>query len=394
MTKKLLVLGAPYQQIPILEKAKEMGLYIGIVDYNNKAEGIPYADEYFQESIADKERMLEIAKEFQPDGVIVGVNEVPVKSAAYVCEQLNLPGLGWETALNVSDKGTMIKAFEKNGVAHPEYIVTNTKDIEDNSIPYPVITKPVDKSSSRGLSIAKNIDELKEALEYSLEVSDCKEVIIEEYMEGPEVSVEILVQDGEPHILQVTDKITTGPPHFIEMGHSQPSQLPEDALEEIRELAYNAAKAVGLKNSAGHAEIKLTKNGAKMVEIGGRQGGDCITTKLLVLTTGVELCEYTLSQSVGDNKKFDGEVETINSAAIRFIRSTEGTISEISGLEEARAIEGVMEVHPYCHIGDYFPESVSNTDRFCHVIATGETPNQAIERCEEAIKLINIKTTH
>ena len=112
------------------------------------------------------------------------------------------------------------------------------------------------------------------------------DVLVEEYMIGPEVSVELLVVDGVAHVLQVTDKLTSGAPNYFEIGHCQPTSLKDEDRAAISELAKAAVLAVGLKNSAAHVEIIVTPNGPKMVELGARLGGDWITSYLIQGSVG------------------------------------------------------------------------------------------------------------
>ena len=178
----------------------------------------------------------------------------------------------------------MIKAFEACGVEHPWFYILSCPEELDrviDKIDFPCISKPTDNSGSRGVMLIHNESELREAVAYSSENGRSGGVIVEEYMRGPEVSVEIITLDGQPHVLNVTDKLTTGAPHFVEMGHSQPSRLGDENVAKISDLATRAVKAVGIENGPAHVEIILTENGPKMVELGARMGGDCITTHLV-----------------------------------------------------------------------------------------------------------------
>lgn len=388
--KKLLILGGSIAQVPFVKTAKSLGCHVGLVDYNDNAAAIDYADEYFQCSLMDVEGVGKIVDEFCPDGITCGASDVGVMTAAILCEQKNLPGMSVETAVKVKDKAAMIEAFRKYDVAHPEYQVIESED-EKINIEFPVITKPVDNSGSRGINVAKNEQELKAALEDSFASSRCHRVIVEEYMDGPEVSVEILVQDGEPFILQVTDKLTTGEPHFIEIGHSQPSQLPAEDVECIRKLAYDAARAVGIVNGCGHAEIKLTSKGPKMVEIGGRLGGDYITTVLVPTSTGINMSEYEILRAIGTPKKFAYPQVNSRGAAVRFIEVVEGVLDSVEINYKAESMVGIEEIKLICKAGKAYGKAQNNNDRFGYVIATGKTAKEAVSRCEHAIECINVK---
>ena len=341
--KKILIIGASILQLPAIKLAKELGYYVGVIDYDPNAIGIPYADEYFNVSTIDIEGVTETAKAFLPDGIMTLATDMPMRSIARACETLGLNGISFDTAIKSTDKGEMIRAFEANGVEHPWYFILSSPDELDgvmNKISFPCISKPTDNSGSRGVMLIHNADELRDAVHYSSSNGRGGSVIVEEYLKGPEVSVEIVTLNGQPHVLNVTDKLTTGAPHFVEMGHSQPSMLPTDDVEKIKDLACRAVKAVGIQDGPAHVEIMLTEHGPKMVELGARMGGDCITTHLVPLSTGINMIEATIRIACGEIPDIERKFE--KGSAIRYFNPPAGTICEIKGVEEARNIEGVM----------------------------------------------------
>lgn len=389
--KKLLIIGASVLQLPAIKRAKEMGYYVGVIDYDPNAIGITYADEYFNVSTIDVEGVTKTAEEFKPDGIMTLATDMPMRSIAAACERLGLSGISFETAVKSTDKSEMIKAFEENGVEHPWYHIVSSVD-ELNSkiekITYPCISKPTDNSGSRGVMLIQNEAELREAIEYSSSNGRSGSVIVEEYMQGPEVSVEIITIDGEPNVLQVTDKLTTGAPHFVEMGHSQPSRLGEENLTRIRDLAKRAVKAVGIENGPAHVEIILTKDGPKMVELGARMGGDCITTHLVPLSTGIDMIEATIKIACGEKPDIKPKFE--KASAIRFLDAPVGTITAINGVEAAEKTEGVREISLTKRIGDMAGEIGSSTDRVGFIIAQADTAEKAVSICETAKEKITV----
>ncbi len=391
--KKLLIIGASILQLPAIKKAKEMGFHVGVVDYNPSAVGVPLADEFFCVSTIDIEGVVEVAETFRPDGIMTLATDMPMRSIAAACERLDLPGISPETALKSTDKGEMIKCFKEHGVEHPWYFILQSPDALDSikeEISYPCITKPTDNSGSRGVMLVHTEKELREAVAYSAENGRGGGVIVEEYMRGPEVSVEIVVTDGKPHVLQVTDKLTTGAPHFVEMGHSQPSRLCAGDLNKIRDLAKRAVIAVGIQNGPAHVEIILTKDGPKMVELGARMGGDCITTHLVPLSTGIDMIEATIQIACGETPDITPRYE--KGSAIRFLDAPSGTIAAIEGVEEAKTIDGVCEISFTKGLGDTVGNIGSSTDRTGFVIAQADTAADAAKVCERALGEIKIAT--
>ncbi len=389
--KKLLVLGASFLQLPAIKKAKEMGYYVAVADYNKKAVAIPFADEYFCESTIDIEAIEKVARQFKPDGIITVASDMPMRSVANASKVLGLNSISPETALKATDKGEMIKAFKEHGVASPWYFICENFESFSSvlkKITYPAIMKPLDSAGSRGIILAKTEKELLDGFEYSFSNSYGSGVILEEYMQGNEVSVETMTIDGETIILAVTDKLTTGAPHFVEMGHSQQSILPKEVIEQIKELAKKAAKAVGINAGPAHIEIMATENGPKMIELGARMGGDCITTHLVPLSTGIDMMAATINVACGI--KPDLTPKFNRGSAIRFLDAPIGTITGIEGIEKAGKIEGVKEITLTKNIGDQSCEINSSLDRIGYIIAEANSAKEAVNICEKAKSLIKI----
>ena len=392
--KRVLFLGAPVFQCPIVQKAKDMGLYVGIVDINEDAPAFPFADEKFICDIRDFEKILQIAKRFKPDGIMIGACDTSVVTGAYVSQKLGLPGHTMEMAVHATDKVKMLEAFQKHGVAHPYFQTVKKDEIETFSIdfPYPVISKPIDSAGGRGISIIHSEAELHEAAKFSSQAGLSGDILIEEYMVGPEVSVEVLVVDGVPHVLQITDKLTSGEPNFFEIGHSQPSMLPEDTKEQIRRLASAAVLAVGLVNSPAHVEIKITEQGPKMVELGARLGGDCITTYLLDHSvTGINMAQSAIALCLGEKPDVSSYANSGDGVAVRFIPAKEGTLRSVDGIAQAEETAGLVKLEITGKIGTHYCKATDDSARFGYVVCTGSTVRQAQERCMDAISKLRFE---
>ena len=207
-------------------------------------------------------------------------------------------------------------------------------------------------------------------------------------MEGPEVSVEALVIEGEPHIITVTDKYITPPPYFVELAHCEPSILDNNVIDEIKAVAAQAIKAIGIENAPAHVEIKVTKDGPKIVELAARLGGDFITSRLVHLSTGIDLVGASVLLATGE--KPDLTPRRQQGAAIHFIHADEeGILSEIV-LPETRR-DGVEEIAIYKKLGERVNGTRSSNDRLGHVITTGATAKEAKALGEEIISQISVK---
>ena len=389
--KKILIIGASILQLPAIKRAKGMGLTVGVVDYNSKAVGIPFANEYYNVSTIDREGILAVAKEFQPDGIMTMATDMPMRTIAYVCKKIGLNSISEECAFNCTDKIEMIKRFKAHNVPSPMYAEADREsDLSAvlEGFGFPLIMKPADNSGSRGVVKVESLQECKDNLEYVLRSSRNGKIIIEEFMQGPEVSVEVFAVKGKAHVLQITDKLTTGAPHFVEMGHSQPSTLEKSVKAAIESVAQQAVTAVGLVDGPAHLEMIITSSGPKMVEMGARMGGDCITSHLVPLSTGIDMTEQTINCALG--LPVDLEPKISKSSAIRFLTAEQGKISSIDGAEQAKAVEGVKFVEFFKTVGDTATEIFSSGDRIGYVIAQGDSVEEAISACQKASRIIKI----
>lgn len=391
--KRLLILGGPVFQKRVVEKAHEMGLYVGLMDINDDAPAAELADEFFVGSILDKAAALEVAHEFKPDAIMSGACDTSVRTVAWLCAKLGLPGNSEECAYRATDKVAMLEAFAHSGVSHPAFEVVPKNSLEgyDTSLEYPVIVKPTDSAGGRGINLVESEDKLIPALLSSSRAGRSGDILVEECMHGPEVSVEVLVVDGAPHVLQITDKITSGAPHFYEVGHVQPSSLPSASKEAIASLASRAVLSVGVDNGPAHVEIMLTADGPKMVELGARLGGDCITSYLIDGSiTGIDMTKAAIKLALGERLQSLSYSNSGRFFAVKFIPSSKGTIKSIDGIDEARKTAGVIHVESTGVAGKDYKAAVDDSSRFAFVVASGDNREDALSCCDGAIEKISI----
>ena len=392
--KRLLVLGGPILQKFVIEKAKKMGLYVGVVDINANAPAAEFSDEFFIGSIKDKEAMMKVALSFKPDAIMSGACDTSVNTVAWLCKKLNLSGITEECAIKSTDKVEMLNAFVLAGVACPSYQVVKKKEIGSfvPSLPYPFIAKPTDSAGGRGVNLITNNSELKDLIKSSSSSGASGDVLLEECLQGPEVSVEILVVDSVPYVIQMTDKLTSGAPHFFEIGHVQPSSLTKEHQEQIAMLAKDAVRAVGIQSGASHVEIILTKDGPKMIELGARLGGDCITSLLIDRSiSGLDMTSMAIRLALGNSVKIPDYCNSGKYAAIKFLPSAEGVLKKINGSEEAEGIPGVMHVEVVGEVGQQYQSAVDDSSRFAFAVALGDSQQKALEKCNRALGMLNVE---
>lgn len=391
--KRIMILGASILQLPAILKAREMGHETFTVDKDTNAVGCKYADECLGISTNDIHNVFKAAKQLKIDGIMTLASDMPMRTVAYVSDKLGLTGISNETAIKVTDKVRMRDALLNAGVPIPDYY--EIKDLEtfirkSKSFQNKFILKPTDSSGSRGICLIENHRDkihLKNVFDYCMSYSKRRALIMEEYMEGPEVSVEALTYNGVSDILAITDKVTTGKPRFVEIGHSQPSTLLGEVKFDVENITQKAILAVGINSGPSHTEIIITKEGPRVIELGARMGGDNIATHLVPLSTGVDMVGACINIALGQPPDLYEKVNL--GSAIRYLKTKPGCIKNIYGIEDAKAIDGIVEVYVDKSIGEKIEET-ENSSRIGYVIAKGENASGAVELCEKAISRIEI----
>ena len=223
--KKLMILGASILQLPAIKKAEEMGVQVIAVDIDPKAVGflVPGVIKEIISTI-DTPAILEAAKYHQIDGIMTLASDMPMRSVSVIARELGL--ITEDTALKATNKAAMRTALEKGNVPIPIFYKVTSKEeylkavAQIHDFGAKCIIKPVDNSGSRGIILLEKFDRnrIDDAYEYSRQSSRSGDLMVEEFMEGPEVSVETMSIDGICRVIQITDKLTTGAPYFVEMG--------------------------------------------------------------------------------------------------------------------------------------------------------------------------------
>ena len=301
MKKKLAIIGASYLQLPLVKKAKEIGVESICFAWEEGAVCKDVCDHFYPVSTVDKDAILKICQEIKIDGITTIASDVAVLTVNYVAEKMGLIGNPDKYSKTVTNKYLMRQCFMEHGVPSPKFCLTDGTILEIvNNFRYPVIVKPTDRSGSRGVEKVKEVKELQAAIERACKESFQKKAIIEEFVEGREISVESISYQGKHYVLQITDKVTTEAPFFVELEHHQPSTLPEDIKQRVKEIVLNALDALNIQYGASHVELKITKDDdIRVIEIGARMGGDFIGSDLVRLSTGYDFLKAVMEVALG-----------------------------------------------------------------------------------------------
>jgi len=302
MKAKLAVIGASYLQLPLVIKAKELGLQTLCFAWDEGAVAREHCDRFYPISIVEKQRILEVCKDEAIDGICTIASDVAVPTVSFVAEHLGLVGNSIQSSRVCTNKYLMRNALAAAGVRCPRYLQVTEADsalLAATPCGYPLIVKPVDRSGSMGVTQLDCQDGLGAAVDGAIAASFTGAAIVEEFIEGDEVSVETISWEGAHFHLTITDKVTSGRPHFVELAHHQPTTLPESVQNEIRRHTCLGLDALGVCYGASHAEFIVSERGLYVTEIGARMGGDFIGAELVCLSTGYDFLRGVIEVSLG-----------------------------------------------------------------------------------------------
>jgi biotin carboxylase len=382
--RRLLVLGAGPAQLGLLAAARERGLFVIALDRDPAAVGFKYADRRAIISTEDEQGIERLAAAEAVEGLIAPGIDWPVGIAARVAERMGLPHpiSGAVAGLAVS-KQKQREALANAGVPQPAWHMVS--GVEDG-LPVPSVVKAPDRQGQKGLTLVRAEGEFPDAIGRAIEESRSGSAIVEELVEGPEVTVNAFSLRGEYHPLTVTDRLTAEPPAFgVALAHVWPSEAGGQAAQ----VAEAAVKTLGIEDGPSYTQLRIGPDGPQVIEVAARLGGghDAELTKLAL---GVDLNGLALQAALGEPIWSAALQPTpeVGGAVARFLVPPEGVLKEVEGVEESRAVEGVHDVRIYREPGHVFGLFLRGADRAGAVLATGDSREEALERAQEGARRI------
>lgn len=404
---RVLVLGGGLQH---LRKARELGLDVVHAQFPDVYDRghWPYVDQALLLDYGDIDRLLPLVRalhEAYPIKAAVSLFELGLLPAARINEALGLGGESVATVELLLDKWRMRSHLAARGISPVASAVgRSARDVREfvSAHGLPVIVKPVRESGSLGvfrISDPADVDVVAERFRsfdgrWAARDLSCAdpfgEFLMEEFLDGPEISVETLTFDGRHVVVAVTDKECDGS-GFVEIGHSQPSGCPAGTLREITRLVTDFLDAVGLRNGPGHTEVKLTSRGPRIIESHNRVGGDRIG-ELTEIAYGVDMERYALGTGFGVVEPLTSSPEPRGGAAVRFLTPEPGRVVEVTGLDAVRADPAFVDLRLEVGPGDEVPPLTWNEDKVGHVVARGATAGEATAHGRRLAAAVHVRT--
>ena len=386
--RRLLVLGAGPAQLGLLASARERGLFVIALDRDPGAPGFRYADRRAIISTEDEQGIERLAGAEGVEGIIAPGIDWPVAIAARVAERMGLPHpLAPAVAGLAVSKLKQRERLTEAGVPQPAWRFVSEPE---GDLPVPAVVKAADRQGQKGLSLVRSEDELRAAIELAIAESRSGVAVVEELVDGPEVTVNAFSVGGSFHPLTVTDRLTAEPPAFgVALAHVWPS---EAAGDDAVAVAQAAVTALGITDGPTYTQLRIGPDGPQVMEVAARLGGGH-DAELVRLALGVDLNGLALAAALGEPIE-EADVRTepqVGGAVVRFLVPPEGVLQEVEGIDEARAVEGVQEVRIYREPGHVFGPFQRGADRAGAVLASGSSREEALARADEAARLIRFK---
>lgn len=395
MLNSLLVFGGGELQISIINTARQMGFYTIVIDPNPNAYGKLFADKFIVVGADDYKNTLNIAKKYNVKGLVTSSTDNPILMMCRIAEQLKLPFPSYDSCEVVLDKGKFKEILKRNKIAHATGATYSCSDrIDESKFSYPVIIKPLSNSGSRGVIKCEIPEKLQKSINETLEFCRDERFIIEEFIEGDELSVEAIVYNNKVDIIQITDKIVSAPPYNVEIGHIQPSKY-MSSKTEIYELLQKIIDITGLNNCAIHPELKTSNGKFTIIEIGPRLGGDFISSKLVPLSTSVNMEKIVINIAIGQSYQYDvsDKAALISYLNLPSTKEVKGVLSES---ELIKTFPNITEIKNNLKVGEVTKIITNSLTRYGYFILHGEKSNELIKLSESINhfiqnKLLNIQ---
>jgi biotin carboxylase len=403
--RTLLVVSGGTEALAGIDRAHELGLHVLVSDGDPNAPGLAAADERLLASTYDVEATVAAARRYHRqvrriDGVICVASDIPV-TVASVAAELGLPGIPLASARLSMDKLALKRRLVENGVATAAFAqVSSAADLRRYTADhgYPLVVKPVDSRGSRGvLLLSDETLDLAWSYETARRESPSGRVIVECFLEGPQISTESLVVDGVVHTIGFADRnyehLERFAPHVIENGGELPSRLDPCAQTSVRELVERAVSALGIRAGVIKGDIVLGEDGPYVIELALRLSGGYLCTHEIPLSTGVDFVGQAIRIALGETPSPGDLRPTRNSGvAQRWLFPNPGRVRRVAGVEAVAARSEIALCEIRVREGDLIEPVSSHASRAGVVIATGATRRQAVERARGAVAHIEIET--
>jgi biotin carboxylase len=401
--KTLLIIGAGVEQIPAYKLAKQRGITAVGTDINPNAPAFEFADYRLIASTRDNDKTFSVVGDFarkhKINGVMTIANDVPLL-VSLLAEEFKLVSYSTYSARLVSNKVSMKAAFTKNGVSTPRFShVENLSHLKNfislgNAERY--VLKPVDGRGARGVLLIDRESEIESAYLEALRCSEIKEIIVEEFVEGLQISTESFLINGKAYTPAISERnyeyLDRFSPYIIENGGTIPAPLTSEMVLKINEEIEIGAKSLGVSDGIVKGDLIVTEQGDPLIiELALRLSGGWFSTHQIPAATGVNLVDIGISYALGEKISVDQLIPKWNRAtSIRYWFPPSGNIKKIEGIDDLAKLPGLVDYGFFRDVGEFQPEIKMHPDRFGYLIVEADNREASIDRVEDGISRLKI----
>lgn len=391
--KRLHVLGGGLWQVPTIKLAKSLGHEVFVTDIYSERPGYAYADTHEVVDIRDREGTLAAAMRNDIDGIICDTTDVGVATAAFVAERLRLPGIGLPAASRFTNKRLMREATATAGIDNPRFAVVSDSDDcgAIDKIGFPLVIKPVDSQSSRGVAIVHHPEDCASKLRAALNESNCGQVLVEEWIDGTEVTVEAMCWNGTVHTLAISDKEHYDYAPQIASRLTYPAAMASYVLDKITVTNARVLEILGLNTGVAHSEYIVTPDDrVVLVEAAARGGGSRIYSHIAPYMAGIDLPKYYIEYVLGSSQPWPKPISAPRAAILDFFNFPSGTVRSIRGVDEARKLPGIADLAIEIEEGQVFGGAHNDRNRPGYLVAFGGSREEVVAISARAKEMIAV----
>ena len=381
-------------QIAMLKDLKSRGIHTILADMNPKAIAVPFADEFFPVSAMDVDALVKLAKEQNADFIVTCCADQVVLSVAEASERLGLPCyIDYATAKKVSNKQSMKEIMDKYDVPTAHYVVMETfdrKKIAD--LKYPIIVKPVDAYSSRGVKKCFTEEEVMEAFDKAVRISKTNSAIVEEFNEGFEISVDGWVENGIAHLMSisVSDKIKAED-SFVIFRTKNPAPVSKAVEDKVAEICQKLADGIGLPNTPLHIQCITDNHNVSVLEFCARTGGST-KWEMIKRAAQFDVVKGIADLTLGIKPHYEKKPRVAPFCMTDFIYCEEGIFDHIEGFEDMKQKNYINDYFVFRQPGGKTTPVTCSGDRVACYFVHADSVDELLKKHEvirDTVKIID-----
>ncbi len=391
MKTNILILGAGVYQVPLIAKAKELGLRTVVATRAGNYPGIPFADDFVDADTTDIEAILRVAREHAVAGVVTTGTDVCLPALGRVVDELGLPGTGYAAACRSMNKVLMKRAFAEHGV--PTARFREFKEAADakrfaDQLGYPIMVKATDSSGSRGITKVDTPVQFMAAWERAYAVSHNAQILVEEFLSGVEFGAQAFIHGDRVVAVFPHGDTVTPAPYFTPIGHSMPTQLTVKQQQETAAVIELAVRALGMRDCISNVDLMLVDGSPKVIEIGARMGATCLPENIAIYS-GMDVYGHLIRLALGEHPPVSIIARQANASLLLTSRKT-GVIQALNVPPEVVSHPALVDLHWDVGVGDSVKAFQVGPDRIGHLIVksgTAEAGEHLVQELAGAIEI-------